>query len=151
MKFIVWKIKLLKSFDVFLLPADSKVGITKMERDLIRLAYKINEKLTKEFDPSEGAEGEAGQPAGKEEFKVVRTFETYAEHHQEHTQLARILKYVKKFLKTLIIQVLYDKFCLKRRMDSKSNRRQEIKDIKFDFQKLQILIVSGKQLLSLEG
>lgn len=137
-KFLIVKISLVKSFEIFTIASDSKQFATKLQIDLNKLAFKINEKVKKDFTVSEGEE--AQMPLAQQ----IRNFEAYEEHEDLHQQISRILKYIKKFLKTLIIQILYDKFALKKRNDCKYTRAQALKDIKFDFQNMVIIVTTGK-------
>lgn len=142
-KFVIDRIKLLRSFDVFSTANDNKAGMTKMQYDLYKLAVKINEKINKEFVVS------VDDVINQDFPEMLKDFEAYEEHEDEHRQIAKILKYIKKFLKTLIIQILYDKFTLKQNSDKKFNKNQEIHKINFDFQKMVISVISGKPYLLL--
>ena len=137
-KFVLLKISLIKSFEIFVIPTDSKQFISKLQMDMNKLAFKINEKIKKDFNVTEENENIIIV------WDQIRNFEAYEEHEQEHQQISRILKYVKKFLKTLLIQILYDKFAQKKRTDSKYVRNQILKDIKFDFQNMVITVTTGK-------
>ena len=136
-KFVILKISLIKSFEIFVISSDSKQIITKLQIDLNKLAFKINEKVKKDFTITE--EDLNSNPYSEQ----IRNFEAYEEHEKEHQQISRILKYVKKFFNTLIIQILYDKFALKKRTDNRYTRTQTLKDIKFDFQNMVITVTTG--------
>lgn len=138
-KFRVFKIKLLRSLETFSLSDDVESGMNIFQMDLNKLAFKINNKITKEFYVTV-------DEVLNEEFPLeVRDFESYEIHEQEHRQLSKILKYIKKFLKSLLIQVIYDKFNQKWRQDKKKkNKCQEIHKMDFNYQNMQIDIISGK-------
>lgn len=76
---------------------------------------KINLKIREEFFIS------VSEVISQDFPNEIRDFEAYEEHENEHKQLSKILKYLKKFLKTLIIQVVNDKFTLKERNLDKFN------------------------------
>lgn len=109
------KIKLLKTFNVFAISDDVKSGLNKLRIELNKLAMKINLKIREEFFISVNEVMEQDFP------NEIKDFEAYEEHENEHKQLSKILKYLKKFLKTLIIQVVNDKFTLKERSLEKFN------------------------------
>jgi hypothetical protein len=108
-KFSVFRIKLLKTFDIFAISDDVKSGMNRLKFELNKLAMKINSKIRDEFFVSVNEVMDEDFP------EEIRDFEAYEEHENEHKQLGKILKYLKKFLKTLIIQVVNDKFALKDR------------------------------------
>lgn len=137
-KFGITKIKLLKSLEVFSMSEDVWSGMNRLQMELNKLVYKINEKIKKEFYVT------VDDVINQDFPDEIRDFETYEEHEQEHRQLAKILQYIKKCLKTLIIQVIYYKFNQKKLHDQKFNRKQEINKMNFSFEKMEIGIVSGK-------
>lgn len=137
-KFGITKIKLLKSLEIFSMSEDVWSGMNRLQMELNKLVYKINEKIKKEFYVT------VDDVINQDFPDEIRDFETYEEHEQEHRQLAKILQYIKKCLKTLIIQVIYYKFNQKKLHDQKFNRKQEINKMNFSFEKMEIGIVSGK-------
>lgn len=108
----MFKIRLLKSFDYFSVNDESKQFTSALQFQLNKLSFRINKTVQEEFNVSVNQIMEEKFP---DEIKDFEMFET---HEQEHRQLIKIQKYVRKFLKTLIVQIIYDKFCLKFKNDN---------------------------------
>lgn len=70
-------------------------------------------------------------------------FEVFKDHEAEHKQLSKILKYLKNFLNTLMIQILFDRFSQKKKNDLKHKRIQEIVKMDFNFEKMIVSLITG--------
>ncbi|CAI2362495.1 unnamed protein product [Moneuplotes crassus] len=99
-KFVMLKISLLKSLDIFTVWEDGKEHKNRLNYDLHLLTRKINQKITEEFSPNTQKEIKTILP------DTIRDFEIYEEHEDEHRQLSKIMFYVKHYLRSLIFQAV---------------------------------------------
>ena len=132
-KFMIYKIRLLKSFGIFDI-SDANPSFNRMIFDLERLVIKINQKVDEEFNIS------VSEVMAKEFPADLLDFETYEQHQEEHRQLNKILKYLKQFLKVMIIQTLYEKFIMRKMEESEVNRFELIHKIEYNDTKKEISI-----------
>jgi len=88
-KFTVFKIRLLKSLDIFNISEEIKTNTNRLQSNFNKLALKINQKLHQEFKPSND------QVKITDFSSDVWEFETYRDHEKEHQQLVKIVYYLK--------------------------------------------------------
>lgn len=99
-KFILLKIRFLRTLDVFQVGEDGKDIKNRVDRELHHLARKLNQKIFDEFNPN------TEKPVNKVLPDETRTFETYSEHIDSHRQLTKILYYLKHYLRTVVFQAV---------------------------------------------